>query len=50
MAYVEILAEILAESWVLVSHSVKHVHFSVVTMQLYIWDKAKKRLGIVEVL
>ena len=49
-AYVEILAEILAESWVLVSHSVKHVHFSVVTMQLYIWDKAKKRLGIVEVL
>ena len=34
--------EILAESWVLVSDSIKHVHFIVVTMRLYIWDKAKK--------
>ena len=34
--------EILAESWFVVSHRIEHEHFSVVTMRLYIWDKAKK--------
>ena len=34
--------EILAESWFIVSHRVEHEHFSVVTMGLHIWDKAKK--------
>ena len=34
--------EILAESWFIVSHRIEHEHFIVVTMQLYIWDKAEK--------